>query len=435
MATIVDMPKLSDTMTVGTLVNWLKNEGDKVAAGDMIAEVETDKATMELENFEDGVLLKQYIQAGQEVAIGAPICAIGEAGEEAPEAPAGGKSAAKAEEAPAAPAEANAPSPAVAAIKEAPVALAANGGRIKASPLAKRLAGEYGVAIEAVHGTGPGGRIVKADILAAKANGTGPVAVAPAATATPSAPAAMPATAAPVMQAADETIALSGMRKVIAQRLTESKTQVPHFYLDMEVNVGPMLELRSSLNKHLAELPAEQGGIKLTVNDFILKAVAGALVEVPAVNSSWQGDSIRRFGSANVAFGVAIEDGLVTPVIRDAQSKSLRQVSAEAKDLIAKARSKKLSPDAMSGSTFTVTNLGMFGVNRFFGIINTPNAAILSVGATKEVPALDKDGKLCKSYVMSVGFSGDHRVVDGADAAKFLASLKSKLENPALMLV
>jgi len=428
MATLIDMPKLSDTMTVGTLVRWLKNEGDAVTNGDMIAEVETDKATMEVECFDEGILIKQYCGEGAEVAVGDPIAAIGEAGEEAP----AGTSSAPAKEAPEAPAPvAEAPAPAAAApapaVVEAPAPVAApaasTGGRIKASPLAKKIAADKGLDLATIQGSGPGGRILKDDVLHAK-----PSAAAPAATA--SAPAAAPA---PTLEALD--IPVTNMRKSIGKALVASKTQAPHFYLQIEVNGAPLAKLRAELNGQLADLPAEQGGAKFSVNDLTLKAAAEAVRRVPAINRSWEGDIIKQHANVHLAFGVAIDDGLVTPVIRAAETKGLRQIGAEAKELIKKARGKKLTPNEMSGSTLTVTNLGMFGISDFYGIINPNNAAILSIGATIKKPVVNENDEIVVGQVMKIGLSGDHRTIDGAVGAQYLQALKEILEAPATMLV
>ena len=425
---IIEMPKLSDTMTVGTLVKWVAKEGDKLEFDTLVCEIETDKATMELKHTAgNGVLLKTYAKDGEQLPVGVPIYAVGKAGDTAPDL-AGGKPAAApadkpAEAAPAAPAN-----PAAAAPAPSPVS---GDGRVKASPLAKKVAADLGVNVAGVDGTGPGGRVVRADVEAAAKN---PAAkAAPASGAAPAKPAAPVYTGPGIQEEKEEPV--STMRAVIARRLTESKTTVPHFYLELEVDAAPLNALRESLNARLAELPPEQGGIKFTVNDFILKATAEALRRVPAVNASWNGTSVKKYASANVAFGVAIDDGLVTPVVRDAHAKSLRQVALEAKELIGKARKKKLTPAEMSGSTFTVTNLGMFGINGFFGIINTPNAAILSVGATIAKPVVNAKGEIVAGHRMNLGLSVDHRVVDGADGAKFLQALKEILETPALMMV
>lgn len=417
MATLIDMPKLSDTMTVGTLVKWLKKEGDAVANGDMIAEVETDKATMEVECFEDGVLLKQYCGAGDEVPVGGAIAAIGEAGEAAPEvAPAVAATEAPAPKAEAAPEPAPvAPAPAVATPAPMPPAPTATGAKIKASPLAKKIAADKGLDLAAIQGSGPDGRIVKADVLNAK----------------PGSRSAGPA--APSLEAL--SIPVTNMRKSIARALVGSKTQAPHFYLQIEVDGAPLSAFRKALNAKYADLPAEQGGMKFSVNDLTLKAAAEAIRQVPAMNRSWEGESITQHGNVHLAFGVAIDDGLLTPVIREAENKSLHQISGEAKSLIRKARDKKLTPEEMSGSTLTVTNLGMFGISDFYGIINPNNAAILSVGATLKKPVVNEHDQIVIGQTMKVGLSGDHRTIDGAVGAQYLQALKVILENPALMLI
>lgn len=453
MAEIIEMPKLSDTMTTGTLVNWLVKEGDSVSAGTMLAEVETDKATMEVENFEDGVVLKLYAKEGDSVAIGEPICAIGEKGESAPDV-GSGKSAeaapakaekkeepkkaddAKAKETPKAEekkadeetptkAEAKKETSSREEKKADDSAEEAEDKRVRISPLARKLAEEKGLDIAAIKGSGPGGRIVKDDVLAAeKAPKPAP--------AKESAPAA-PVAAVDMLE--EKTLPVTNMRAAIARALVSSKTEAPHFYLQTEVDGAPIAALRKALNDRLADLPPEQGGVKFTVNDLILKASAEAVRRVPAINRSWKGDKIVQHGSVHLAFGVAVDDGLLTPVIRDAQSKSLRTIGSEAKELIKKARGKKLKPDEMSNSTLTVTNLGMFGITDFYGIINPPNAAILSVGATVKTPVVDDKGQITVGYRMKVGLSGDHRVIDGAVGAQYLAALREILETPALMLV
>jgi len=426
MATLIDMPKLSDTMTVGTLVRWLKNEGDAVANGDMIAEIETDKATMEVECFDEGILIKHYCSEGDEVAVADPIAAIGEAGEEAPAATSSAPAAAAPEpvavvEAPAA----AAPAPVAAPAAPAPVAApaASTGARIKASPLAKKIAAEKGLDLATIQGSGPSGRILKEDVLNAK-----PVPATPAATA--STPAAAPAATLEEL-----VIPVSNMRKSIGKALVASKTQAPHFYLQIEVNGAPLAKLRAELNGKLAGLPPEQGGVKFSVNDLTLKAAAEAVRRVPAINRSWEGDSIKQHANVHLAFGVAIDDGLVTPVIRAAETKGLREIGAEAKVLIKKARSKKLTPNEMSGSTLTVTNLGMFGISDFYGIINPNNAAILSIGATIKKPVVNEHDEIVVGQVMKIGLSGDHRTIDGAVGAQYLQALKEILETPAMMLV
>ena len=430
MADIIDMPKLSDTMTVGTLVKWNVKEGDTLAFGDILCEVETDKATMEVQNTIPGVVLKTYAAAGAQLPVGAPICAIGKKGETAPDPAAKKAPAAKAEPAKAAKAAASVPAiPESTGVSCAPNALPAAGDRVAASPYAKRMAAKAGVNVAALSGTGPGGRVVANDVLAAAS-------AAPAAPAGPvNVSVAPPADGKGIQPDAD--VAVSNMRQTIARRLLESKVTVPHFYLETEVDAAPLLALRETLNKRLAEAAGKDAkdALKLSVNDFILKASAEALRRVPAVNASWAGTSIRTHGAVHLAFGVALEDGLVTPVVRDAQAKSLRDVALEAKALISKARAKKLTPAEMSGSTFTVTNLGMYGVTGFFGIINVPNAAILSVGATVAKPVVDAQGRIVVGQRMVIGLSGDHRVVDGANGAQFLQALKQLLEEPALMML
>jgi len=432
MAQIIEMPKLSDTMTVGTLVKWLKKEGDVVKSGAMLAEVETDKATMELECFFDGTLLKIFAPAGSQVAIGAPLCAVGKPGEAvaptaaaaaaAQPAPAAKPAAAPATAAPAAaaPAPASVPAPAAASVAASHAPAGASQDRVRITPLARKLAGEHQISPAYLQGSGPGGRIVRADVLAAAAN--------PAAR---RAPAALPAGSVfakgPIQE--ERTVAVSTMRGVIAKRLIESKTQVPHFYLEVEVDASPLLTLRQQLNASL-----EGEGVKLSVNDFILKACAEALRRVPAVNASWEGSQIRYFGAAHVAFAVAIEDGLITPVVRDAHAKSIFAISTEAKSLGRLAKDKKLKPEQFTGGTFCVSNLGMMGVDRFSAISNPPNAAILAVGATVTKPVVKGD-RIVVGQRLSLTLSCDHRVVDGAVGAHFLAALREVLEKPALLLI
>ena len=426
MAEIIDMPKLSDTMSVGTLVKWNIKEGQTVAFGDILGEVETDKATMELSCTVPGTILKIYAPAGAQLPVGAPICAIGKAGEAAPVP-------GQAAPAPKAAAPAIPESTGIPCIPPAPAASAApatqsDGSRAKVSPYAKRMAAQAAINAGALAGSGPGGRVVARDVAAA--------ASAPAAPAAPAGPVnvavAPPADGKGIQPDAD--VPVGGMRQTIARRLLESKVTVPHFYLEVEVDAAPLMAMRESLNKRLAEAGGADA-VKLSVNDFILKASAEALRRVPAVNASWAGTSIRQHSAVHLSFGVALEDGLVTPVIRDAHAKTLKDIAVEAKSLIGKARSKKLTPNEMSGSTFTVTNLGMYGVTGFFGIINVPNAAILSVGATIKKPVVDAQDRLVIGHRMVIGLSGDHRVVDGANGAQFLQALKQLLEEPALMLI
>jgi len=437
MPQIIDMPKLSDTMTVGTLVKWLKHEGDAVKSGDMLAEVETDKATMELECFFDGTLLKQFAAAGSQVAIGDALCAVGQPGEKV-EAPAKKSApiAAPVEETKSAPpppapvpVPAVAPAPAPAAPPPLPVAAAAPpapGARVKISPLARKLAIELSVNPANVQGTGPGGRIVRADIeAAAKAPKSAAPAAASAKAKAPAAP-FIGTSDAPVQ--AEKVTKNSNMRATIARRLIEAKTTIPHFYLETEIDAAPMLALRAQVN----DVVGDAG--KLSVNDFILKACAHALRRVPAVNCSWEGDGIKAHAAANVSFAVAIEDGLITPVIFNAHAKTIHQISAEAKALGAKAKAKKLQPNEYSGGTFCVSNLGMFGVHRFSAIINPPNAAILAVGTTVKKPVVNDAGQIVPGERLALTLSCDHRVVDGATGAQFLAALKDLLEKPVTVL-
>jgi pyruvate dehydrogenase E2 component (dihydrolipoamide acetyltransferase) len=434
MANIIEMPKLSDTMTVGTLVKWLKKEGDAVKTGDILAEVETDKATMELESFFDGTLLSVFVKPGAQVPLGAPLCAIGKAGEkvDAPAAAAPAPAPAAPKEAPA-PAASQAPAPAAAEAKTAakaepapapaPAAAPAPdaGGRIKISPLARKVAAEKGVNPAGIAGSGPGGRIVRADVLAAAAGGG---TKAPPGAALGSSPGMAKG---PVQE--DKVVQVSNIRGIIAKRLLESKTQIPHFYLDIEVDAGPLLDMRAQLNTAL-----EGDGVKLSVNDFVLKASAEALRRVPAVNCSWEGTAIRHHPAAHVSFAVAIDDGLITPVIRDAHLKTIFAISTEAKSLGKRARDKKLAPAEFTGGTFCVSNLGMMGIDRFSAIINPPNAAILAVGTTVRKPVVKGD-EIVIGQRMTLTLSADHRVVDGAVGATYLSALRELLEKPALLLI
>jgi len=433
MANITLMPKLSDTMTVGTLVKWLKKEGDVIKTGDMLAEVETDKATMELESYFDGTLLKIFSPAGSQLPIGAALCAIGKPGEKV-EAPAPKAAPTVAVAAPAAPVIA-APTPAPVVVASTapapkpttPAASAAPVGRVKISPLARKLAEEKRIDFTRVKGTGPGGRIVRADIIAAEKNP-------PPAAAKPARADAAPAWSyrsvldkSPVQ--AESFAPASNMRATIARRLLEAKTTIPHFYLDIEVDAAPLLALREQLNAGLAK-----DGVKLSVNDFVLKAAAASLRAIPGVNTSWTGTGIQSHGAIHVSFAVAIEDGLITPVIRDTDGKTLFQISAEAKSLGGRAKDKKLQPAEFTGGTFCVSNLGMAGVDRFCAIINPPNAAILAVGATVKKPVV-KDDEIVIGQRMTLTLSCDHRVVDGLLGAKFLNAVKAHLESPSLLLL
>ena len=440
MPILIEMPKLSDTMTEGTLVRWKKKIGDKIEMGDVIAEIETDKATMEMEAFDDGILTEIYAKEGDRVALGQKIAMLLEPGETAgaegakPAAPAAPASApAPAAKGTAEPAAVELPGAvATGAVRPAVTAAAAAlGARVKASPLAKKLAAERGIDLNQITGSGPGGRIVEQDVLGAKP-GAAPQPPSPKPTAAPAvlAPAlvAVPATPA---AAGDQRIPLTGMRRVIADKLLISKTTIPHFYLNIEVDADPLMQLRVQINA--AAEAAGQG--KITVNDLVIKAVIAALTKVPKVNAAWAGDAIIEYGAVNLAVAVAVEEGLVTPVIRDAAKKSLREISESIKDLATRARTKKLKPEEYQGGTFTVSNLGAYGIETFSAIINPPQAAILAVGAIVKKPVVNAAGQIVAGQRMSLGLSCDHRVVDGAIGAQFLGELRKLVENPTLMLL
>jgi pyruvate dehydrogenase E2 component (dihydrolipoamide acetyltransferase) len=419
MASYLKMPKLSDTMSEGTLVKWLKKPGDSVAVDEDIAEVETDKATMTMPSFEEGILHAIYVKEGETVALGAALALILSDGEEAPadadKAPGGeAKASAPAPEASAATTEASAASPAPASAP-APVASApvVTSGRLKASPLARKIAKDKGVDLARLNGSGPGGRIVKKDVENAPVGGGGgSLGLLPPAIAKP-----------------DRSVPLTGMRRVIAARLLESKTTIPHFYLNIEIDTEALMNLREQVNA----ASTANGGPKYTVNDFIMRATVLATGSVPEVNGSFQGDSILYHGETHLSVAVAIEDGLVTPVIRSAQSKSIKDLAAELKDLAVRARDKKLTPNEMTGGTITISNLGAFGIGNFDAIINPPQAAILSIGTITKQPVVNAQNQIVPGQRMWIGMSCDHRVIDGAVGAKFLSELKRFLETPVLL--
>ncbi len=427
----IPMPRLSDTMEEGTLVKWNVAVGDKISAGDVLADVETDKATMELQGFDDGTVAKVLVDEGKTVAVGDAIVILAEDGESIEDAanadPAPAAAAPQADDAPAA----SEPAAAPAATASAPA------GRVRVSPLARKLADEHGLDLSTVTGTGPDGRIIKRDVLSA-VNGKPAAAPTPAAPVQPAAPASpVPTVTGGTLEARTE--AVSGMRKTIAKRLVESKTTVPHFQVSVAVNMDPLIELRSTLNKQL-----ESQGIKLSVNDFITRAVALAAVQYPGINTSWTGDAIQHHGSVNVGTAIALPaergGGLVVAVVRDVQNKGLRQISAEIKALAKKARESGLTPNEMSDSTITISNLGMpqYGVTQFNAIVNPPNAAIVAVGAANKVPVvrqIDGQDQIVIGHQMNVTLSGDHRVIDGALAAEYLAGLRQMLEQPATLMV
>ena len=412
MAIYIEMPKLSDTMTEGTLLKWRKREGDKVETGDVLAEIETDKATMEMEAFDDGILHKHLIAAGAKAAVGSKIGLLLQKGE-AP--PAEGAAIPDSPKAAAAKADTISEPPAAKASSQAAPA-SASGARVKASPLAKKVAKEKGVELSNLAGTGPGGRIVVKDVQGAQPG---------AKTAGPAPIAAMPA------GPGDQRLPLSGMRRIIAERLLASKSTIPHFYLNIEVDAGPLMKFRAEANA----ASEAAGGAKLTVNDFVLKAVVAAAVKVPAVNASFAGDAIIQYGSVNLSVAVAVEEGLVTPVIRDAQKKTLREISEAVKDLATRARGKKLKPEEYAGGTLTVSNLGSYGIDSFSAIINPPQALIIAVGAIVKKPVVNAKNEIVVGQRLAIGLSADHRVVDGAVGAQYLAELRRLIESPALMLL
>jgi pyruvate dehydrogenase E2 component (dihydrolipoamide acetyltransferase) len=444
----IQMPKLSDTMSEGTLVAWKKKKGDQVSAGEVLAEIETDKATMEWESPEDGTLTEIYVQEGGKVNVGDKIAFIGGEDEEAPKE---GKSKKEEEEEPKAKekkkerpektdqpkeqkaqAETEKPAPAEAEQKETappqkkkPVEAGVSAEpkterpeqpRVKASPVARRIAAELGVELSNVKGTGPEGRVTETDVRAAAKSKS-----------------ATPAAKVPAVIKAGETarIQLSGMRKIIAQRLVESLGPIPHFYLNIDIDAAPLMQAREEL-KSAGE---GEDAAKITVNDFVLKAAVQAAVKVPRVNASFDGDAIVQYADIDLGLAVAIEDGLLTPVIRAAQNKSLREISEVAKDLVHRARNKRMKPEEFQGGTFTVSNLGGMGIDSFSAVINPPQGFILAVGRITKAPVTDDCDQIIVGHRMSLTMSCDHRVIDGALGAEYLKELRHLLENPALLLV
>ncbi|SIN69039.1 pyruvate dehydrogenase complex dihydrolipoamide acetyltransferase [Algoriphagus halophilus] len=418
-ATVITMPKMSDTMQEGTIASWLKKVGDEIKSGEIIAEVETDKATMELESYDDGTLLYIGVEAGDSVPVDGVIAVIGEKGADF-ETLLKAQQQSSSEPAPA-PKEESAPAPKAEPVAEtksapastAPAATTANGERVKASPLAKKIAEEKGLDIRQVSGSGEGGRVVKKDV-----ENFVPAAAPQAAPASAGAPA--------IGQESYKEEKVSQMRKVIAKRLAESKFGAPHFYLTMEINMDKAIEARKSMN--------EIASTKISFNDMVIKATAAALRQHPKVNSSWLGDKIRYNEHIHIGMAVAVEEGLLVPVIRFADNLSLSQISAQAKSLGGKAKNKELQPKDWEGNTFTISNLGMFGIEEFTAIINPPDACILAVGGIKET-VIVKDGQMQIGNVMKVTLSCDHRVVDGSVGSAFLITLKNLLEDPVRILV
>ncbi|MDF3606071.1 pyruvate dehydrogenase complex dihydrolipoamide acetyltransferase [Paracoccus sp. DMF-8] len=434
MPTEILMPALSPTMEEGTLAKWLVKEGDTVKSGDILAEIETDKATMEFEAVDEGTLGKILIAEGtQGVKVNTAIAVLLEEGESADDIGAAPKSAAPAPAAKAEAAPAAAPAPAAAA--PAPAApKSADGGRVFASPSARRIAADKGIDLSSIQGSGPHGRIVKADV-----EGATPGAAKPAAAPAAAAPAAAAPAAAPAGPSAEtvlkmyadrdhEVVQLDGMRRTIAARLSEAKQTIPHFYLRRSAKLDELMKFRATLNKQL-----ETRGVKLSVNDFIIKACALALQAVPDANAVWAGDRIVKLKPSDVAVAVAIEGGLFTPVLKDAQIKSLSALSAEMKDLATRAKTKKLAPHEYQGGSFAISNLGMFGIENFDAVINPPHGAILAVGAGIQTPVVE-GGEIVIRNVMSMTLSVDHRVIDGALGAQLLQAIVENLENPVGML-
>jgi len=451
MAAYLKMPKLSDTMSEGTLVKWLKKEGDSISIDEEIAEVETDKATMAMPSFDEGILHKIYVQEGETAPLGATLALVLEEGEDPPadadtppaddgaadagsseesseeatddessgETPDEGEDKAPEKEQAEAPAKASKkPSQPAAPAKKAPTGPAptpptVDGKRVKASPLARKLAEEMGVDLTRLTGTGPAGRIVRRDVENAPAGGGGRNL------------GLLPSTS----DLVDATTPLSGMRRVISQRLLESKTTIPHFYLNIEIDTEPLMKLRSDVN----EASQANDGPKYTVNDFIMRATVLATAAVPEVNASFTDDGIVQYGDVHLAVAVAVDEGLVTPVIRTAQNKSILELAGEMKDLAGRARDKKLTPEEMQGGTITISNLGAYGIDNFDAIINPPQAAILSIGAITRQPVVNDHDQVVPGQRMWIGMSCDHRVVDGAIGARFLAELKRYLEQPVLL--
>ncbi|MEP1767665.1 MAG: pyruvate dehydrogenase complex dihydrolipoamide acetyltransferase [Sulfitobacter sp.] len=422
------MPALSPTMEEGTLAKWLVKEGDTVASGDVMCEIETDKATMEFEAVDEGVIGKILVADGSEgVKVNTAIAVLLEDGESADDI--GNVAAAPAATTPSAE-EVPAPAAEAAPAAAQPNLAAADGTRIFASPLARRIAGQKGLDLSQITGSGPRGRIVKSDIEGLTQTAAPKAATAPAPAA--SAPAVGPSAdaIAKMYQGREyEEITLNGMRKTIAARLTEAKQTVPHFYLRRDIQLDALMAFREQLNKQL-----EPRGIKLSVNDFIIKACALALQQVPDANAVWAGDKVFKLKPSDVAVAVAIEGGLFTPVLQDAEMKSLSALSAEMKDLATRARDRKLAPHEYQGGSFAISNLGMFGIDNFDAVINPPHGAILAVGAGSKKPVVDGNGELAIATVMSVTLSVDHRVIDGALGAELLNAIKDNLEAPMTML-
>ena len=414
MAETINMPKLGFDMAEGVLVRWVKNIGETINKGDVLAEIETDKATVEVESPASGVVLQQIVDEGSVVPVNAPIAVVGEAGEkvEAPVADSGKQKAeTKVEVAPAMQA-----APATASTQQASVP--ADSGSVKASPLAKKIAKDNNLNLSNIQGTGPGGRVVRKDVEAALSSGTSAV---------PSRSIPQPAYQINVTQE-DKTVPTTKLRQAIGRRLVESKQTIPHFYVTHEYNMGALMDMRKQANASLPD------GEKLSVNDFILKAVALTLRQFPNLNATIKGNEVIQFGHVNVGVAVTVPGGLMTVVVKDTDLKTLRQISAEVKTMAGRARDGKVKPEDVDGSTFSTSNLGMYDVEDFIAIINPPEAAILAISSAREVPVVN-NGEIKPGWRMKATISVDHRVSDGAEAAQFMQTLAGYLENPVSMLV
>ncbi len=444
MATNILMPALSPTMTEGTLTRWLKKEGEAIKAGDVIAEIETDKATMEVEAVDEGVLGKILVEDGTEnVAVNAPIAVLVDEGEAVPSGapaaptpkpPAAAKPAApepKPDEQPAAKPEPQAARPAPVANGHAP-----SGDRIFASPLARRMAKQAGIDLSSLKGSGPNGRIVRADIQAAQPGGAPAAAKAPAAAPAGAEPAAVPLgkATAQMIGAPHKLVPHSTMRKVIAKRLSELTATIPHFYVSMDIEIDALIALMGQLNGKSPPKEAP-GAYLITINDMVIKAAAATLRKVPAVNASWTDDGMAFYDDVDISIAVSIPDGLITPIIRKADVKGLATISREMKDLAGRARAGKLKPEEFQGGGFSISNMGMFGVSSFTAIINPPQSAILAVAAGRKRPIVNKDGELAVATVMTCTLSVDHRVADGALGANWMRAFKQVVEDPLSLLL
>lgn len=457
MSVKLEMPKLSDTMTEGTLVAWRVAVGDEIEIGDVIADIETDKATMEMEAFDEGVLTEILVEAGSKVPVGSVLGTLSEEGDDtssdsdASQESGSEDTAAKSDDegdsVPSQPAQTAASQDGGTEQSISGNSTKEDGSRLRVSPLARKIADEKGVDLNSLEGSGPGGRIVAADVENAKDSKSQSKESQPSSSITasdsnkqdsppkgqPAKPAPAPAQSAainPVVADEDKVTPLSGMRKIIAERLLTSKQTIPHFYLHVEVDAGPLIELRKQVNSQVDQ----SHGNKFTFNDFVVKAMINACLKVPEVNASFNGDSIVQFANVGVSIAIAVEDGLVTPVVKNAQTKSMLQISKEIKEMAVRAKEKKLMPNEFDNGTITISNLGAWGIESFDAIVNPPQAAIISVGGIIEKPVV-KNGEIVPGMRMNLGMSCDHRVVDGAVAATYLNELKKLLEQPSLMLI